>query len=145
VGIEAEDGRVKSAGGRFAVVLPDGPCLNCMNQIDPDEARYWLATEEQREFMRRQGYVDGMDVRAPSVVTLNASIAAATGNEIAVLVSGLRPVPPLCEIDLLGAGRPIKSQWLTPIQVKKKPGCPICEMSGVGDQARIEQRYCRVP
>lgn len=143
VGIDAEKGRVESAGGRLSVVLPGGPCLNCMNQIDPDEARYWLATEEQREFMRRQGYVRGMDVRAPSVVALNAAVAAAAASEIAVYVSGLRPIQPLSEIDLLGVGRPIKSQWLTPIRVAKKPGCPVCEMSGAGDRAEVERRYRR--
>lgn len=143
VGIDAEKGRVKSAGGRLAAVVPGGPCLNCMGEIDVDEARYWLATAEQREFMRRQGYVRGMDVTAPSVVALNAAVAAAAASEIAVYVSGLRPVSPLSEIDLLGLGRTVKSQWQTPIRVAKKPGCPVCEMSGAGDRAEIERRYRR--
>ena len=143
VGIDAEKGRVGSAGGRLAVVLPGGPCLNCMGQIDPVEARYWLATEEQREFMRGQGYVRGMDIRAPSVVAPNAAVAAAAASEIAVYVSGLRPVSSLTEIDLLGVGRLLKSQWMTPIRTDKKQGCPICEMSGIGDRAEIERRYCR--
>ena len=80
VGIEAKEGHVEAAGGRLATVLPGGPCLYCMNQIDTDEARYWLSTEEQREFMRRQGYVAGMNIAAPSVVALNAALAAAAGS-----------------------------------------------------------------
>lgn len=83
VGIDAVDGRVDGAGGRLAVVLPGGPCLYCMNQIDGDEARYWLATDDQREFMRRQGYVKGMDVRAPSVAALNAVLSATAASELA--------------------------------------------------------------
>lgn len=143
VGIDAENGRVDCAGGRLAVVLPGGPCLYCMNQIDANESRYWLATEEQREFMRRQGYVKGMDVKAPSVVALNAALAAAAASEIAVYVSGIRPIQPLSELDLLGAGRTVKSQWVTPVRVSKKSGCPVCEMSGAGDQADVERRYRR--
>lgn len=143
VGIEAKEGRVECAGGRLAAVLPGGPCLYCMNQIDVDEARYWLSTEEQREFMRRQGYVAGMNVRAPSVVALNAALAAAAVNEFAVYVSGARTVQPLLEFDLLGVGRSVKGQWLTPVRAARKSGCPGCELSGLGDSADIERRYRR--
>jgi molybdopterin/thiamine biosynthesis adenylyltransferase len=143
VGIEAKEGRVEDAGGRLAAVLPGGPCLYCMNQIDIDEARYWLATEEQREFMRRRGYVTGMDVKAPSVVALNAALAAAAASEFAVYISGARSVQPLSELDLLGNGRSVKSQWLTPVRVSRKSGCPACELAGTGDRAEIEQRYRR--
>lgn len=142
VGIDAEDGRVDGAGGRLAVVLPSGPCLYCMDQIDGDEARYWLATEEQREFMRRHGYVKGMDVRAPSVAALNAALSASAVSEIAVFTSGLRAVQPLTELDLLGVGRALKAQWLTPVRAAKKAGCPACEVAGTGDRANIE-RYTR--
>lgn len=141
VGIEAKDGRVGSAGGRLAIVLPSGPCLYCMNQIDVEEARYWLSTREQREFMQRQGYVAGMDIRAPSVVALNAALAAAAATEFAIYVSGVRLVQQFSELDLLGVGRSIKGQWLTPVQVSRKSGCPACEHAGTGDQAGIERRY----
>jgi len=114
-----------------------------MNQIDADEARYWLSTDEQREFMHRQGYVKGMDVPAPSVAALNAMVAAAAANELAVYISGLRAVQPLTELDLLGAGRALKAQWMTPVRAQKKAGCPVCELGGAGDKAEIERRYRR--
>jgi len=143
VGIDAERGAVEAAGGRLAVVLPDGSCLYCMNQIDAEEARYWLATEEQREFMRRQGYVKGLQVRAPSVVALNAALAASAASELAVYVSGPRAVSPLTEFDLLGSGRALKAQWLTPVRAGRKTGCPACEMAGLVDAATIERRYAQ--
>jgi hypothetical protein len=114
-----------------------------MNQIDVNEARYWLAAEEQREFMRRRGYVAGMDVKAPSVVALNAALAAAAASELAVYISGARSVQPLSEFDLIGTGRSVKSQWLTPVRISRKPGCPACDLAGTGDRAEIEQRYRR--
>lgn len=143
VGIDAKDGCVDNAGGRLAVVVPGGPCLYCMNQIDVEEARYWLANEEQREFMRRRGYIAGMDIKAPSVVALNAALAATATNEFAIYISGARPVQPLSELDLLGNGRAVKGQWLAPVRVSRKPGCPACEHAGMGDQANIERRYRR--
>jgi molybdopterin/thiamine biosynthesis adenylyltransferase len=141
VGIDARDGHVDGAGGRLAVVVPGGPCLYCMNQIDVEEARYWLSNEEQREFMRRRGYVAGMDVKAPSVAALNAALAAAAINEFAIYVSGVRPIQPLSELDLLGTGRSVKGQWLAPVRVLQKPGCPVCEHAGMGEKAEIELRY----
>lgn len=143
VGIDAQDGHVDGAGGRLAVVLPGGPCLYCMNQIDVEEARYWLANDEQREFMRRRGYVTGMDIKAPSVVALNAALAATATNEFAVYISGVRPIQPFLELDLLGSGRSVKGQWLTPVKVSRKPGCPACEHTGMGDGAKTERRYRR--
>lgn len=112
-----------------------------MNQIDVNEARYCLSTEEQREFMRQRGYVDGLNVEAPSVIALNAALAAAAASEFAVYVSGVRPVQALLELDLLGVGRAVKGQWLTPVRVSRKPGCPACELAGVADKAEIERRY----
>jgi molybdopterin/thiamine biosynthesis adenylyltransferase len=139
VGIDAERGRVEAAGGRLAVVLPGGPCLYCMNQIDAEEAKYWLATEDQRKFMRERGYVRGLQVAAPSVVGLNAALAACAVNEFSVYFSGLRSVQALSELDLLGTGRPTKAQWLTPIRAAQTGGCPACEVAGAGDAAKLER------
>jgi molybdopterin/thiamine biosynthesis adenylyltransferase len=143
VGIDAKDGHVDGAGGRLAVIVPGGPCLYCMNQIDVEEAHYWLANNEQREFMLRQRYIRGMDIKAPSVVALNSALAATAANEFAVYVSGVRLIQPFLELDLLGNGRSVKGQWLTPVKVSRKPGCPACEHAGTGDQADIERRYHR--
>jgi hypothetical protein len=114
-----------------------------MGEIDPDEAGYYLASDEQREFVRRQGYVKGLEIKAPSVVSLNAALAAAAVNEFAIYISGLRQIHPFTEFDILGVGRKIKSQWMTPVRVEKKPGCPVCANSGAGDQTGIEMRYAR--
>jgi len=119
--------------------LPEGPCLHCMGEIDLDEARYYLSTPEQQQFQRERGYIRGMDVAAPAVVSLNGSVAATAVNELAVFVSGVRPVNVYTELDLLGAGRPIKSQWLTPTRQKKDPRCVQCASAGKGDATGIER------
>lgn len=139
VGIDAEGGSVSGAGGRVAVVLPGGPCLNCMGEIDPDEARFCLSTPEQQAEQIARGYVRGMDVRAPAVAPLNAAVAAAATTELAILVSGLRAVHPFLELDLLGVGRKIRSQWMTPREVARREGCVQCAVADQGDAARIER------
>ncbi len=131
-GIDARDGTVRELGGRVCVVLLGGPCLNCMGEIDPLEARYHLATPEQRNMQVRQGYVSGMDVEAPSVVSINAAVTAAAVNEFAVFVSGIRPLSAYTELDLLGIGRSLRSQWTTPRRVDMQDGCVQCLVARPG-------------
>jgi len=142
VGIDVVEGRVECAGGRVAVVAPAGPCLHCMNVIDIGEAAYHLSSSEQRAFQVERGYVSGVDVPAPAVVSLNAAVAAMAANEFAVLLSGLRPVCSFTEIDLLGTGRSVESQWATPRRVEIDSRCVPCNVKGSGDATAIE-RYRR--
>lgn len=139
VGIEAEAGEVKLAGGRVSVVLPGGPCLNCMGEIDPEEARFFLSSEEDRQLQRARGYVQGMEVAAPAVVSLNAAIAATATNEFVLFASGVRPVNPYTELDLLGTGRAVEGQWFVPRRVSKLDGCVQCATASSGDEAGIER------
>lgn len=139
VGIDVEKGKVSIAGGRVAAVLPGGPCLNCMDEIDSEEARFFLSSPDEQVSQVARGYVRGMDVKAPSVVSLNGLIAAAATNEFAIYVSGLRPVNLYTELDILGVGRQIKGQWLSPRRVHSKPGCVQCAAAGTGDATSIER------
>lgn len=141
VGIEAESGLVESAGGRVATVLPGGPCLHCMNQIDVKEADFFLSSPEEQTQNLDRGYVTGVDVPAPAVVSINAQLAATSVNELAVLISGVRPLAHFLEYDLLGHSRKKKSQWLSPVAYKKDKACIECTLAGLGDNASIESRF----
>jgi len=139
VGIEAIDGTVSQAGGRVAVVLPDGPCLNCMGEINLNEARYFLASSEERAAARRMGYVRGMDAPAPSVASVTATVAGLAATETAVWCTGVRPVNPFTELDLIGTGRALRAQWVTPRRVTRNADCVSCTLSGVGDYASFDR------
>ncbi len=139
VGIEIENETVTVAGGRVIAVLPNGPCLHCMKQIDVEEARFFLSNVKEQEHQVARGYVHGMEVKAPSVVSLNATIAAVATNEFAVYVSGIRPVNVHTDLDILGVGRPLKTQWITPIRATIDPTCVQCPLAGIGDDAHIER------
>ena len=139
--IEAEDGVVSSAVGRVAVILPEGPCLNCMEQIDWREARFVLGSPEERQFQLDRGYVAGMNVTAPAVGPLNGVVANVAALEFAVLVSGQRVLSPFSEYDFLGTGREKNSQWLAPRRIQPVQGCIQCSLKGIGDKASILERY----
>jgi molybdopterin/thiamine biosynthesis adenylyltransferase len=139
VGIEVEDGKVKNAGGRVAIVVPDGPCLLCMGEIDVDEARFFLSSPEEQALQVARGYVKGMQVRAPSVVSLNAVVAGIAANEFALYIAGLRPINIFTELDVFGVARSVKSQWVTPLQAAANPGCLHCSLAGRGAAVSIER------
>ncbi|MEX2238944.1 MAG: ThiF family adenylyltransferase [Dehalococcoidia bacterium] len=142
VGIDASSGQVAQAGGRVAVVVPGGPCLHCMNEIDVEEARYWLSSAQEQVEARERGYISGLDVPAPAVVSLNGTVASVAVSEFALYATGVRPPSPKTELDLLGVGRGKSSQWLTPTTVERSVGCVQCAASGLGDGADVE-RYGR--
>jgi molybdopterin/thiamine biosynthesis adenylyltransferase/proteasome lid subunit RPN8/RPN11 len=139
VGIDADDGAIEQAGGRLAVVLPGGPCLLCMDEIDRIEARYFLSTPEQQADQRERGYVTGMDIPAPSVVSLNATVASLALNELALYLSGARLVNPLTELDLLGVARPLAAQWAVPQRITRNPGCVTCTQAWLGDASGLSR------
>lgn len=144
VGIEVHDGKVREAGGRVAIILPGGPCLNCMEEIDHKEAQFFLSSADEQALQIQRGYVRGLNLKAPSVVSLNAAIAAAATNELAILTSGLRAINRYTELDLFGNGRQTKGQWITPKHIKKLNGCVQCALTGSGDDADI-LRYALAP
>jgi hypothetical protein len=88
------------------------------------------------------GYIQGVEVPAPAVVSVNGVVASLAVNELAMLVSGTRPVPPKTELDLVGQERPIPSQWVTPVRVGRRDGCVECAKAGIGDGSQLE-RYHR--
>jgi molybdopterin/thiamine biosynthesis adenylyltransferase len=139
VGIDVEHDMVENAGGRVAVVLPGGPCLHCIGEIDREEAAFALNTPEQQAFQLERGYVRGMRVKAPAVASLNAVVAGVAVNEFAAYISEVRPVNVYTEFDLLGVGRPLKSQWLTPKRITANPGCVVCAVAGIGNATNIER------
>lgn len=141
VGIEVASGRVQVAGGRVATILPRGPCLYCMGQIDINEAQYFLSSPSEQEQALAMGYIAGVDVPAPAVGSLNALVAAVAVNEFATVLSGLRSATCLVDYDLLGSGRGVKSQWLSPIVFPTDPTCVQCAQAGMGDAAGVEQRF----
>jgi hypothetical protein len=142
VAIEASGGCVDAAGGRVAVVVPGGPCLVCMGEIDRYEAAFFLGSPDQQAHQRARGYVHGLEVGAPSVVSLNAVAAGVAVNEFAVFASGIRPLNFFTEFDLMGSGRAVKSQWLVPTRYEADSGCVACLTKGAADASGIE-RYAR--
>ena len=143
VGITVEGDRIREAGARIVMIRPRDPCLLCYGEIDLAEARAALASLDERARAHARGYVTGLDVGAPSVISLNGAAASATASELGAWISGLRAPVLYQDFDLLGSGRSLPGQWLTPrVAQVPREACVHCALGGIGDQANLD-RYAR--
>ncbi len=138
VSIAVESERINSIGGRVVVVLPDGPCLHCAQEIDRVIAGQELESDVEKDIRRKHGYVAGASIEEPSVVSLNGVVGSIAAGEIIALATGWRdPVP--FQV-YYGDGRP---RSCVQRKVNPMPRCWLCSTRlGKGDDARLN-RYDR--
>lgn len=134
-GINAENDVIKEAGGRVILIMPDGPCLLCCKEINIKDASDDLASCEELEVGKRQGYVAGVDIPSPSVVSLNGTIASMAATEFLALVTGFKPIRTYTFYDML-------EQSVVKRVVKPDPRCIACSLKGYGNKTNIE-RYAQ--
>jgi len=132
VGIHSENGRVQLMAGQVRTVLPGyGPCLTCMGGYDPEAASAASLDPQGQEEFRRRGYIKGENIAAPSVISLNGTLASIAVTEFLKLVSGLAEPAPYLFIDALNG------MAFPPRGVERNPECGVCGQDaalGVGDE-----------
>ena len=137
VGIILEEEKIVQIGGRAILVLPKKPCLQCLYEIDVDEATHFLQTEREQQFNEKQGYVSGVNVPSPSVVHLNGIVANAGLMEFFSYVTGFRPANVYSIYDA-------QKQKLVVRDVHLDPKCFVCNwIEGNGDKADIINRFAK--
>jgi hypothetical protein len=111
-------------GGRVVFVLPGGPCLTCLDELDSAEIARWAKPSDQQNLDRQHGY--GTGTTNPSVIHLNGLAVNAALAELAAWLSGARPPARWLDIDLLGNPKQPGIQ-IGPRQVAERSGgCIDC-------------------
>jgi len=137
VGINTEQGKIQEIGGRAVLVLPKTPCLKCDNEIDTEEATYFLQTKREQQFNQEHGYVSNFELPSPSVIHLNGVIANAGLMEFFAYVTGLRSANHYVIYDAL-------EQKLVTRTVRSDPKCFVCNnIEGNGNKADIVTRFAK--
>ena len=85
----------------------------CCAEIDIEEARFFLSDAREQVFQIERGYMQGAEVAAPSVVSVNTAVASIAINEVAIFCSGLRPPNAYVDLDLLGSAPEPHDGWIT--------------------------------
>ncbi len=73
--------KIRRIGGRLMLVYPDGPCLGCLGILTPQ----YIQAEIEGE---SPSYVQGQNIAAPSVISLNGTVASLAVTEFLNLVTG---------------------------------------------------------
>ena len=118
-------------GGRVVSVMPGGPCLHCLGELDPIEVANWAKTPTQQQADRRHGY--GTTEPNPAIVHLNGLAANAAITELAAWIAGIRQPAQYLDIDLDGSLREIDAPAgvrLQPRHIRQaSPLCIACSQS----------------
>lgn len=116
-------------GGRVIFVLPDTPCLTCLDELDSAEIARWAKSDTQQDLDRLHGY--GTGDPNPSVIYLNGLTVNAALAELAAWVTGSRRPALYLDIDLVGSPATPGTR-IGPRQVKGRDlGCISCAV-GLG-------------
>lgn len=130
-------GELHTAGGRYTFCFPGTGCLLCARTLDPAEAVAEFTPAVVRESQRRAGYIAGVDEPAPSVMPLNASVAALAACEVLAWATSLRPVNQQAIYDMLDAS-------VTKVAFAQNSECDRCsDLLARGDAAGLGERYRR--
>ncbi len=82
-----EQGKITTAGGRVMVILPDGPCLECLGILNSEIIQQEMRQIEEGQRAQRS-YISGAAVEAPSVISLNGVIASLAVTAFLNLLTG---------------------------------------------------------
>ena len=87
-------------GGRVAFVVPGGPCLHCLGELDAGEISRWSKSPTQQALDRQHGY--GTQGANPAIMHLNGLVVNAAIAELVAWIAGHRPPAQFLDIDLSG-------------------------------------------
>lgn len=88
VQLVVEDGKVAHASGKVVRLGPGFPCLWCYGDISSDRIMEENLPAGEREKLAREGYVRGLDLPNPSVITFNTSVSSAAVTEFLKILKG---------------------------------------------------------
>jgi molybdopterin/thiamine biosynthesis adenylyltransferase len=83
---------VSSMDGFVQTIVPGvTACFDCLDRIDPAQARLERLPEEDLETELNEGYIEGTDLAPePAVVTLNTTVAGMAVSELVNFLTGVR-------------------------------------------------------
>lgn len=127
-------------GGRVCVAWDGNGCLSCLDQLDQDDVRLYLATQAERE---QENAIYGipratLGDRGPAVSPVNGVIAALAATEFMVAVTGMRTPTRLIEY------RAHVSKVMVDTD-SPKPDCYYCKGIRGDPEAAYVKRYLKMP
>lgn len=120
VAIVSDGTKVTHVVGRVQLLSPSHPCLICTNNINTDQVRYDLMTDEQR---KSDPYFLGQGEPAPAVVTINSTVSSLAATMFLGVVAGLQTRARYLHYNGL-------QSTVRPVAAIADPNCVICSRYG---------------
>ena len=122
--------------GQVRIVLPDSFCLNCIDGINYAQVDVELMSDEDIEMRKAAGYIKGVPIANPSVISLDCLTASLGVTEFMNLVCGIRPVNCFILYDMQSDNTIVSN-----VETRKDERCILCGEDGergMGDLSPIK-------
>lgn len=93
VRIVVDHGSVVGASGRVSMVGPGLSCLWCKHHLDSERIRAESMNDDERVELVKEKYIQGLGVKAPSVISLNSTLASMAVTMLLSSIAGFSVVP----------------------------------------------------
>lgn len=133
VGIHVKDDAIRFIAGRVQMLSPGLPCLICTDKLNFEQVRREMLTEEQR---KADQYIQGAEVKQPSVISLNSTVSSAAVSMFLAAVAGVPSAARMLSYD--GKLGTMRAAAMDP-----RPGCIACSEEGgmgIGDNWPLPTR-----
>lgn len=131
--ITATDGQITGIHGRIQALAPGLPCFTCSGLIDAEEVRQDMMNEEERRF---DPYIQGAREPAPSVISINSTVASLAVMMFMAITLG---IPSESRYVLYNASKPL----LRSVTASRNPTCYICSPNGVLGRGDSQALFAR--
>jgi hypothetical protein len=133
VALDGEEGAIRGAIGTVQILRPGMGCLWCAGSLDSTRIREEALPEAERLRLQAEGYAQGLDDPAPSVVTITTTASGLAGTMFLQLAT-----------DFMGPAGEISRLNYLPLEglvargrVPAKPDCVCSKYKGRGDLSSL--------
>jgi molybdopterin/thiamine biosynthesis adenylyltransferase len=127
VRVVVRDGAVVGAAGRVSMIGPGLSCLWCRHHLSSERIRAESMDERERNKLAKEGYIQGLDIRAPAVISLNSTLASMAVTMLLSSISGFSSVPAYASEQIYDALEGIVFRS----EIASNKSCTICGDNGL--------------
>jgi molybdopterin/thiamine biosynthesis adenylyltransferase len=132
--IVAENDIIIGAAGRVTLIAPGLPCLWCGFHLDATRIRNEVMEPGERAKLVAQGYVEGLDVTGPSVISVNSTVASMSCTMLIGMLTPFSQVPQSSPEQVYDA----IDGTVFRVSAESSPECHVCGRRGVTGLGDLE-------
>ncbi|MBI4838571.1 MAG: ThiF family adenylyltransferase [Nitrospirae bacterium] len=127
--IDSKSGTIHGAFGSIDIIRPDQPCLWCSGFLNSDRIMAESLPANERKARLREGYVEDIDMNAPSVISLTTTVSGhATTTFLQLITDFMQEAGNISRLNYY-----IMESVVDRGRIKVEPDCICSQVKGFGD------------